>query len=48
MAGVNELIGKVNTYLTGKLPFKSFIINRYIMMMYDYDSNSILTEAIKK
>ena len=46
MAGVVELIGKINSDLTDKFPFKYFIGNRYIMVTYDYNKNDILTEVI--
>ena len=43
MDGVIEL--KVNIYLdlTVKFPFKYFRGSRYIMVMYDYNINSIIT-----
>ena len=47
MDSVIELTGNIYSYLTGKFPFKYFRVNRYTMVMYDYDSNSILTEAVK-
>ena len=47
MDGVIEFTGKINSELTFKVPLKYFRGNRYIMGMYDYDINSILTEAIK-
>ena len=46
VAGVIELTGKINSDLTGKLPFKYFRGRRYIMVMYDYDSNTILAESM--
>ena len=47
MDGVIEITGKINSHLKGKLPFKYSRGNRYIMVMYYYDSNSILTEAMQ-
>ena len=47
MAGVIGLIGNINSDSTGKFVFKDFRGNRYITVMYDYDSNSILSEAMK-
>ena len=35
------------SYLTGTSPHKSILGNLYFMVMYDYDSNSILSEPIK-
>ena len=32
--------------LTGKFPYKSLMVNRYIYVMYDYNSNAILVQAI--
>ena len=34
--------------LTGFSPYKSSRGNLYVMVMYDYDSNTILAEPIKK
>ena len=34
--------------LTGTIPHKSSRGNLYVVFMYDYDSNSILTKPIKK
>ena len=39
--------GKIYSYPTGKIPFKYFRGNIYIMVMYDHDSNYIPTEAMK-
>ena len=47
MAGFIELTGEIYSDLTGKLPFKYLRGNRYFMVMYDYNSNAILTEALK-
>ena len=48
MDSVIELTEKINSDSTGKLPFKSFRGNRYIMVMYDYDRDDIPKESIKK
>ena len=48
MSGTIEFTGKINSYLIGKFPFKNLIGNRYIMMICDYDRNSILAESMKK
>ena len=47
MDGIIELTGKINSDLTEKFPFKYFIVNRYIMVMYDCDINAVLIEAMK-
>ena len=47
MAGVIELIGNIYPDLTGKFPFKYFKGDRYIMVVYEYDINSILEESMK-
>ena len=47
MDGVTEVTEKICSDLTRKLLFKYFRGNSYIMVIYNYDSNSILTEAIK-
>ena len=47
MDGVIKLTGNINSYLTGKPPFKYFRGNRYIMVIYYYGSNDILTESAK-
>ena len=47
MAGVIELTGKTNSDPTGKLLFKYFIGNKYIMVMYDCNCNFILTGYMK-
>ena len=47
MDGVIELTSKIYSELTGKFLFKYLRGNRYIMVMYNYDRNSNLTEAMK-
>ena len=44
---VIELTGDMYSDLAGKLPFKYFRCNRYIMVMYGYDRNDIITESMK-
>ena len=43
MDGVIGLTGTIYSDLPGKLLLKYFRENRYIMVIYDYDSNKILT-----
>ena len=47
MAGAIKLTGKINSYLTQKPPLKYFRENIYIVVMYDYGKNFILTKGIK-
>ena len=47
MDGIIELTGKINSDLTEKFPFKYFRGDRYIMVVYEYDINSILAESMK-
>ena len=42
-----EEIGKVYTKQMGRFPIRSSAGNQYILVLYDYDSNAILTEALK-
>ena len=46
MASVVDLTGNIYSDLTVKFPFKYLRDNIYIMVMYDYDRNAILTEAM--
>ena len=39
--------GRVYTDQTGRFPVTSSRGHQYVMVMYDYDSNSILTEPLK-
>jgi hypothetical protein len=39
--------GQIYTDQTGRFPVVSSKGNRYIMILYDYDSNSILAQPIK-
>ena len=47
MDGFIELTGNIYSYLTVKFPLRYLIVNRYIMGMYEYDRNAILTESMK-
>ena len=42
-----EETGKIYTDQTGRFPVRSSAGNQYILFLYDYDSNAILTEALK-
>ena len=44
---VVEITGKIYTDQTGKFPITSSRGNKYIMVLYDHDTNAILVEAIK-
>jgi hypothetical protein len=37
---------QVYTYLTGRFPQQSSSGNKYILVLYDYDSNSIIMHAM--
>jgi hypothetical protein len=39
--------GQIYTYQTGRFPVVSSKVNKYIMILYDYDSNVILAQPIK-
>ena len=39
--------GKIYTDQTGRFPVRSSNGKQYVLVLYDYDSNAILTEAIK-
>ena len=39
--------GKIYTDQTGRFPVRSSTGNQYIMILYDYDSNAIMSEALK-
>ena len=39
--------GKIYTDQSGRFPVTSSEGNKYILLIYDYDSNAILTEPIK-
>ena len=40
--------GKTYTDQTGRFPYQSSRGNKYIFLLYNYDANAILCEAIKK
>ena len=42
-----ELNGTISTDLPGRFPFTSDLLNNYIFIMYDCDSNNILIRPIK-
>lgn len=42
-----EPTGQLHANLTGRFPVQSSAGKNYVFVLYDYDSNSILTEAIK-
>ena len=42
-----EETGKVYTNQTGRFTVRSSAGNQYILVLYDYDSNEIMTEALK-
>ena len=42
-----ELTGKLNSDLTGTFPFKYIRENIYTTVIYEYDINVILPEAMK-
>ena len=42
-----EETGKVYDDQTGQLPVRSSAGNQYIIVLYDYESNAIITEALK-
>jgi hypothetical protein len=39
--------GQIKTYLTGRFPTTSLSGNMYILILYDYDSNSVLSAPMK-
>ena len=43
----SELKGTISTDLPGRFPFTSDLLNNYIFIMYDFDSNNILGKPIK-
>ena len=43
----SELKGTISTDLPGRFPFTSNLLNNYIFVMYDFDSNNILGNPIK-
>lgn len=43
----SELKGTISTDLSGRFPFTSNLLNNYIFIMYDFDSNTIQGKPIK-
>jgi len=46
-AATIEVTGQISTDLTGRFPVTSSRGNKYLLVLYNYDSNSILTAAMK-
>jgi hypothetical protein len=46
-ATLDAASGRIDTDLTGRFPVSTSSGNKYIFLLYDYDSNSILTEALR-
>ena len=46
-AATIKITGQISTDLTGRFPVTSSRGNKYLLVLYDYDSNSILTDAMK-
>ena len=42
-----DLNGTICTNLPGRFPFTSDLLNNYIFVMYDFDSNNIIAKPIK-
>ena len=42
-----EITGKIYTDQTGRFPVTSSKGSKYLMVLYDYDSNAILSEPLK-
>ena len=42
-----KVTGKISTDQTGRLPVTSSCVSKYLMVLYDYDSNAIITETLK-
>ena len=38
---------KINSFLPGRFPIQSLMVNNYIFILYNYDSNAILAHPIK-
>ena len=47
LVGMEELNGMISTDQTGRFPVKSLKGKSYIMVLYNYDSNSILATSMK-
>jgi hypothetical protein len=46
-AAVTDVTGQISTVLTGQFPITSGRGNKYILVLYHYDSNAILAEPMK-
>jgi hypothetical protein len=46
-AAVHDVTGQIYTDLTGRFPVQSSRGYKYILVLYDYDSNAILTEPMR-
>jgi hypothetical protein len=46
-AAVTAVTGQISTDITGQFPITSGRGNKYILVLYDYDSNAILAEPMK-
>ena len=47
VVNLHQLKGIISTDLPGRFPFPSDLLNNYIFVLYDYDSNAILIRPIK-
>ena len=47
LLNINRPTGQIHTNQTGQFPVQSSQGNKYVMILYDYDSNSILAGAMK-
>ena len=47
VTATSKLKGTISTNLPGQFPFTSDLLNNYIFVMYDFDSNNILGKPIK-
>lgn len=47
VVATDKLKGTISTDLPGRFPFTSNMLNNYIFIMYDFDSNSIIGKSIK-
>jgi hypothetical protein len=46
-AAITEASGRIDTDLTGRFPVTASTGNKYIFLLYDYDSNAIIIEPIR-
>ena len=47
VVNLQQLKGIISTDLPGRFPFPLDLLNNYIFVLYDYDSNAILIQPIK-